>query len=225
MFSAMRRIALIALIAALAAMPWARAETSGTTSYAALYQALQPALDMGRRDRLLAAANVQSKLAGVSPSSIRMEIRARAGVRRLKIGTDGTFEFPIAPDLLAEDPDVVSNQPRGSLTLSVTLAFRPYATLRVPYREIRQALAQAEEVVVSDPNRAGAMVRGVEVHFVPGRDATVAIRGQNERAFMADASGRVLLIDTPLWHQPDVEVEFSEAPLRLIPYVDQGVAK
>jgi hypothetical protein len=214
-----------ALLGTLLPMSPVRADDTGTTSYAALYRALQPALDIGQRDRLVASANVQSKLPGVSPSAIRMEIRTRSGLRRLQIAEDGIFEFPMDSALLAEDPPVVSNQPRGSLTLSVTLALRPYATLRVPYREIRHALAQAGEVLATDPTRGGAVVRGVEVHFTAGRDATVSIRGQNERTFIADAGGRVVLIDTPLWHQPDVEVEFSEAPLRLIPYIDQGSAK
>jgi hypothetical protein len=223
--SVRRWIAAFLLLAALAPVSPVCAQETGTTSYAALYRALQPALDMGRRDRLIASANVQSKLPGVAPESIRMEIRARSGVRRLSIAGDGSVEFPMDSALLEEDPAVVSNQPRGTLTLSVTLAFRPYPTLRVPYREIREALAQAVEVVAADPTRNGAVVRGVEVQFAPGSDATVSIRGQNERAFMADAGGRVVLIDTPLWHQADVEVEFSEAPLRLLPYIDQGIAR
>ncbi len=200
------------------------AQDTGTTSYAALYRALQPALDVGRHDRVLATANVQSKLPQVSPAAIRMEIRSRRGVRRLAIADDGNFDFPVDAGLLAEDPAVVSNQPRGSLTLSVSLAFRPYPTLRVPYREISKALAQASELIAADQARSSASVRGVEVHFAEGHDATVAIRGDNERTFMAGADGRVVLIDNPQWRGPDVEVEFSEMPLRLMPYIDTGVA-
>jgi hypothetical protein len=220
--SDLRSLALVVLLGVQACASLAQAAETGTTSYAALYQALRPALDIGRKDRLIAMANVQSKLPGVPPSAIRMEIRTRAGVRRLAVAEDGTVEFPLDDDLLNEDPAVVSNQPRGSLTLSVMLAFRPYPTLRVPYGEIRHALEQAAEVVAADPARNGAVVRGMEVLFAAGHDATVSIRGQNERAFIADANGRVILLDTPLWHQPDVEVEFSETPHRLLPYIDQG---
>lgn len=201
------------------------AQETGTTSYAALYRALQPVLDVGRHDRLLATANVQSKLPQVSPAAIRMEIRSRSGVRRLSIADDGNFDFPVDAGLLAEDPAVVSNQPRGSLTLTVILAFRPYPTLRVPYREISKALAQASEVITADRARSLASARGLEVHFAPGHDATVAIRGDNERTFMAGADGRVVLIDNPQWRGPDVEVEFSERPLRLMPYIDTGDAR
>ncbi len=220
--SALRWLAAVALLGVLACLSSAQAAETGTTSYAALYQALRPALDVGLKDRLIATANVQSKLPGVPPSAIRMEIRARSGVRRLAVAQDGSVEFPLDSELLNEDPAVVSNQPRGSLTLTVVLVFRPYPTLRVPYREIRRALDQAAEVVAADLARNGAVVRGMAVHFAKGHEATVSIRGQNERAFIADADGRVILVDTPLWYHPDVEVEFSEAPIRLLPYVDQG---
>ena len=154
-----------------------------------------------------------------------MEIRSRHGVRRLAIADDGNFDFPIDAGLLDEDPDVVSNQPRGSLTLTVTLAFRRYPTLRVPYREISKALTQASAIIAADKERSPASVRGVEVRFAEGHDATVAIRGSNERTFMAGADGRVVLIDNPQWRQPDVEVEFSEMPLHLLPYIDTGGAQ
>lgn len=217
----MRLVALVLVFLLCAPLREVRAEETGTTSYAALYHALRPALQVDRYDRLQASANVQSKLPGVSPASIRMEIRARGGARKLVIGADGDFEFPMDEGLLAEDPAVASNQPKGSLTLSVTLALRPFPTLRVPYREIRKALTQAAELVAVDPGRNSAQVRGIEVWFAAGSNATVAIRGQLEQSFVAGADGRVVLIDVPQWQDPDLEVEFSEAPLRLLPYIDQ----
>jgi hypothetical protein len=196
------------------------AQAPGSTPYATLYKALEPALEVRRFDRLEARANVQSKHGLIRPEQIRMEIRSGRGIRRLKVEPNGDLDFPLDDQLLSENPLVVSNQPKGSLTLAVTIMLRPFPTLRVPYREISVALAQVRQVIAQDPNQAGVQVRGVEVNFPPGRNATLAVRGRSEQLLMADASGRVLLTDADEWQRPDVEVEFSEAPLRIIPYLD-----
>lgn len=196
------------------------AQAPGSTPYATLYKALEPALEVRRFDRLEARANVQSKQALVRPAQIRMEIRSGRGIRRLKVEANGDLDFPLDDSLLSENPLVVSNQPKGSLTLAVTIMLRPFPTLRVPYREIAMALSQVRQVLAQDPSQVGVQVRGVEVNFPPGRNATLAVRGRSEQLLMADASGRVLLTDADEWHRPDVEVEFSEMPLRIIPYLD-----
>lgn len=219
-FKRLPRRVVLATAAMLLFSPSLFAQQSGSTPYAALYQALKPALEVRRFDRLRAVANVQSKTGAVSPDQIRMEIRARAGSRRLAVAASGDFDFPLDEALLSENPNVVSNQPKGSLTLSVTVMLRPFPTLRVPYREILAALSQAQQFVASDPQQQGIYVRGVELNFAPGKVATVAVRGRSEQLLMADEFGRVVLTDASEWHKPDVDVEFSEMPLRILPYLD-----
>lgn len=199
------------------------AQESGVTPYAALYQALQPALDTGQRDRLVAVANVQSKLRGVQPIDIRLEIRSALGARVLPVDASGDFDFPLDQALLANEATVVSNQPRGSLTLSVSVRLRPYPTLRVPWNEISRALLQADEAIRSDPAVGTAKVVGLEIWFPAEHAASVQISGRLERQWLADTSGRVVLMEIPQWHEADVEVIFSEQPLRLVPHISRDL--
>lgn len=226
--SSCSRFSLALLLTLLATVMFASvgvAQSSGNTPYAVLYAALKPALEVRRFDRLEARSNVQSKSPTVRPDQIRMEIRSKAGLRKLSVAANGDFEFPLDDALLSENPEVVSNQPKGSLTLSVTIMLRPFPTLRVPYRELTTALAQVEAFIASDPGKHGVGVRGVEFNFEPGHQVTVELRGRSEQMLMADDFGRVLLIDAEEWHRPDVEVAFSEPPLRILPYLDLAAPK
>ncbi len=211
---------LLLMLATVSGGSAALAQAAGSTPYASLYEALKPALEVRNFDRLQARANVQSKLRQVRPDQIRMDIQSSRGTRKLVVDSKGDVDFPFDATLLSENPLVTSNQPKGSLTLAVTIMLRPFPTLRVPYREISTALAQVEQVLARDPDQAGVHVRGVEFNFPPGSAATLAVRGRSEQLLMADADGRILLTDADEWHRPDVEVEFSETPLRILPYLD-----
>jgi len=195
------------------------AADTGAMPYAALYQAVRPALETRRFDHLLAKAMVQSKLAGVSPAAIRLQIHAQSGVQEIVVDADGGFQFPFNDALIAENPAVTSNQPKGSLTLSVTLLLRPFPSLRVPYREIVSGLDQAKQVIAEDQNQRALVVRGVEVRFPPGRAATVTLRARSEQLLMADGEGKVIVRDAQEWHRVGAELEFSETPLLLLPYL------
>lgn len=207
------------IMLAFAGVAMTAAPEHGSLSYMALYQALRPALEARKFDRLLAITNVQSKLAGVSPSAIQLEIHSRSGVRKLRIDAHGNFELPVNDDLMAENPTVVSNQPKGSLTLSVTMTLKPFHTLRVPYREIALGLAQARQALGIASENGNAMISGLEVRFQSGRVATVILRGASEQLLMTDAAGTVVIRDSSEWRHEDAEVEFSEQPLILLPYL------
>lgn len=197
----------------------AAAADTGSMPYAALYEAVQSALVTQKFDHLLAKATVQSKLVGVSPATIRLRIHARSGIRDIEVAADGSFRFPIEDSLLAENPTISSNQPKGSLTLEVTLLLRPFLSLRVPYREIVNGLAQAGQVLAEDQNQRALVVRGIEVRFAAGRSATVTLRARSEQLLMADADGTVIVRDAAEWHVAGAELEFSEPPLLLLPYL------
>lgn len=192
----------------------------GAIPYAALYQALRPVLELRGYDRLLATATVHSKLPGVAPASIRLVIHRRGGPQAVSVAVDGTFDFPLNAELLQENPTVTSNQPKGSLTLAVTLALKPLSGPRIAYSELAAGIDQARAAVASDPARSGAGIRGVELRFPPGHAATVVLSGRSERLLMADARGVVILNDSEEWRGKGTEVLFSELPAKILPLLD-----
>lgn len=204
------------------AMPQA-ASGSGGTPYAVLYQALSPALDVEDDPRLRAVQRIESKLPGVRPDAIEVVIEARGGEIRVPIGADGRARFPLRDDLLAQNPPVRSNQPRGSLTVSVTLALAPPRSTRVPVAELLDALAAADTWLAGKAVAEGLpppAVRGVELRFPPGAGASATLRGaSSERLLLADAAGRIVLVRDADLAEGAREVELSQLPLEVVPWL------
>ncbi|HET7843772.1 MAG TPA: hypothetical protein VFL14_06455 [Xanthomonadales bacterium] len=207
------------LFLAVLSLPAAAAEPPTATPYAALYGALAPAREMAAFDRLIAVQRIESKREGVPASAIRLTIQSRGGAIAIAPAPDGSISFPMNDALLAENPPVLTNQPKGSLTLSVMPALKLPATLRWPVEDIRAALAQVQALLARNPvEGAGTSVRGAELHFAAGSDASVTVRGESERLLVADADGRVLLVlDGDLAGAR--EIELSRAPEIALPWL------
>jgi hypothetical protein len=190
------------------------------TRYAVLYQALSTADAARRFDRLMAIQHVESKLAGVQPSQIKIVIRSLRGDVPVPVKGDGEIAFPVTPELLDENPVVVTNQPRGSLTLSVTLALRLPAGSRVRVDALEAALAQADALLTGQA-AAGAAPRvvGVEFQFAPDAPGGITLRGANERWLVADASGRLRLMRAGDLDKGVTELEFAARPTLVLPYL------
>lgn len=218
----LRRMALLTVIGLTPIAASAQAPAAGAEiPYAALHAALAPAVTATGNPRLQAIKVVESKL-GVPPERIRIVIKARGGDRVFTPRPDGSMDFPLDESLLAENPLVTTNQPKGSLSLSVTLALRPPPGARMPLAEIDKALADIESALAPAGQAAlDGRIRGVEVRFPAGAHASLTLRDhEGERLFMADAAGRVILMrDTDLAGAG--EVEFSQRPTLILPYLDR----
>ena len=217
------RIGGIVCLALLAVLAGGRARADAEpTPYAVLYEVLAPARHAAAFDRLVASARIESKSDGVSPADIRLEIGARAGAIAIVPRADGSVDFPFDDALLAENPPVLTNQPKGTLTLSVTLALRAPERTPWPVAEIQAALVQVEKLLHEHPAPgAGPRVRGAEFRFEPGSDARLTVHGRSERLLGADAAGRIVLMREPDLGAGATEVELSRRPLSVVPYLGE----
>jgi hypothetical protein len=208
---------------ALLALPSAAAadEAVSTTPYAALYQVLTPARVIGSYDRLVAIQRIESK-SGVKPADIRVVIRAKGGAIPVPIAVDGRVDFPTTEALRDENPPVETNQPKGSLALTVIVALAGVNRTSVPWADIEAGLAQVKRFYADNvPEGAAApKVRGIEVHFMPGTAATITIDGRSERLLMADAAGRIIVTGEMISEKENPTLAFSRAPEFIIPYTD-----
>jgi hypothetical protein len=196
------------------------APATGDVPYAVLYRALEPTLAMRRYPRLAAIQRVESKLPGIDPASIRIRIGDGASVVVVPVARDGAMEFPLDAALLAANPAVRTNQPAGSLTLSVTLALRVPEGARIPVAAIREALAEADALMASGIAGAGPQrARGAEFRFARDAAASLSLRGAVERLLVADREGRIVLMRDPDLQAPAGLLEFSTAPLLVLPWM------
>jgi hypothetical protein len=206
----------VVLLAVALVGPVAAAD-GGRTPYSTLYRALAPAREVGEHPRLRAVQRIESKLPGVRPQQIEVRIHARSGDIAVPIAADGAAQFPLRDDLLAEDPPVSSNQPKGSITLSVTLALRVPDSTRLSAADLRAALADVDAWLVEQGN-PGAPTRGVEFRFPPGSGASLTVRGDTERFLLADDAGRIVVV-----RDPDLDtaigLDLSQRPLEVLPWI------
>jgi len=65
---------------------------------------------------------VRSKNPEVKLEDIAIYIDSRSGRIPLQISTNGIMVLPVSPQLAEENPNVIANQPQGSMTMKVTIA-------------------------------------------------------------------------------------------------------
>ncbi|MFC4819306.1 hypothetical protein [Dokdonella ginsengisoli] len=217
-----KSLALLALLTPLAAAAAADGAAVSATPYLALYQVLAPARSIRAYDRLIAVERVQSKSPDVRAQDIHITIRARRGAIAVPVAADGAVDFPADEALQAENPPVETNQPKGSLMLTVHAALRVPDALEMPWSEVDAGLRQAEELFARTPGGSAqdAKPRGVEIRFAPGDTASVTLAGRSERLLQSDADGRVLVTRDMVVESERPVLKFSRRPLRILPYVD-----
>lgn len=70
--------------------------------------------------------NISSSLKGVPPEKIELILDTRAQPLHLIVNDKGVFEVPWSKDLLAENPFLIANQPKGTLNISFKMVVPPF---------------------------------------------------------------------------------------------------
>ncbi|HEV7927583.1 MAG TPA: hypothetical protein VGR14_19685 [Verrucomicrobiae bacterium] len=86
--------------------------------YHELYQLQKAQMALSRaHTNLSLVLQIHSTRPGVESSEITAFIDAKSGKMPVPVGTNGAFSVPVNDDLLAEDPWILVNQPRGTMEL------------------------------------------------------------------------------------------------------------
>jgi hypothetical protein len=190
--------------------------------YASLYRALEPGLVIGKYSALIARQRITSRRADVAPTAIRVRILARAGAINVAVGPQGTVDFPMTQALLAENPFVESNQPKGSLSVSATMELKLDGRLRLEYADVFAAATQAQAALKAlGPQMATRTVRSVEFEFPAAANARAElIDAKAEDVLIADDNGLLSVrIDQALLKRK-AYLTFSHAPRAARPHID-----
>lgn len=199
-----------------------RAADVSTTPYIALYSVLEPARTIRAFDHLVVNERIESKSPGVRPQDIHITIRAKRGAIVVPIGADGTVDFPIEDALRDENPPVETNQPKGSLALSVLPGLRLPAGLTMSGADLAAAMKQTDELFAkAPPGSPPPVLRGIIVEFDAGAPASVTLAGKGESLLKADAGGRVIVMRDLLRESEKPSLVFSRRPAGLQPYLGE----
>lgn len=195
------------------------AAQNARVDYAALHRVLAPAPELQSFDRLHLVQRIESRDPGVRPEQIRLTVESRKGAILLEVAEDGGLAFPMSPDLLDENPAVVSNQPSGSLRASLSVELRAPNGLQWSYSDLWEGMQQAEQAARLQPDGSNATsIEGVELRFAPESNARVLIvYGTAERLLLADPAGRVYIRRDPALLQADARLQISGVLHHVLP--------
>jgi hypothetical protein len=131
--------------------PWLAAAEDARLPYHELYRIQQVELDLSRAHTNLALVlQMRSTLPNVKYSDIRATIDAKSRAIPVPIGAEGSFSVPVREDLLAEDPWILVNQPKGTMQLNWHAGLAPalarQLTNDVHYGPLMRAVRECDQV-------------------------------------------------------------------------------
>lgn len=212
-----RSLTIAALAAAIIAPATLRAQETGQLPYASLHKVVSRAQQV-KHPKLRAVVRLQSK--EKSAKAPTLVIQAKSGPINVSVGADGEIRnFPLTPELLKENPPVLSNQPKGSSQLVAAIEVVVPDSSTWSYRELAQLLDAANAEIKKQAGMLSIMApraKAFSFHFGGGEKATVTIKRAEPQVLTADANGVVRLeIDKPLVAQ-DPQVVLSDKPDRVL---------
>ena len=217
----MRRINGLAAVLLLLWMPLLGAADTASIPYKFIFDLYESLHVVGDDPKVELKVRVASNRASVQATDIRMSIAMADGLRDVPIDEHGYIDLPLSEALRAGNPNIVTNQPKGTLSLTADLSLKVPDALDFPYALISDAVEQLTLVV---KERAGMLawfaprVKGITFQFVPSGAQTVTIASsRGTRILRADADGKATLMLDDEVLSDNAHVSVSERPRVLQP--------
>ena len=171
---------------------------TGVIPYGTVAKVLDGFTSVKEKDKLQLSVKVVPAKKARLASPIALEIHATKGRIPLNLAENGELvDFPLTPELRAENPPVFSNQPKGTLALQASIAIRYPGKLTESAQWYEDALRQANGAVRS---AAGLMsftaprAKTIVFVFAPGSSDFVTLKSAGgEKPVPADDKGNVRL--------------------------------
>jgi hypothetical protein len=188
--------------------------------YHQLYNAQKAQAELNRaHTNLLIVQTMQSILPGVKTSDLAVYIEARAGRIPIEIRATGDFTIPMRDDLLAEDPWIITNQPKGTMKVNsqvgvvlgrITHSVH-YARLLRPVRESEYVQGQLRSFFPGSPK---LIMTGLKLAFPAAQTKAVAVihAKSGDRKLEADERGEIIFPLVADLLEEDPEISLSEIP-------------
>lgn len=141
------------------------------------------------------------------------------------LSTNGQIlEFPLARELHRENPPVVSNQPRGSLRLAITIQIPPTDELTFRYARLGDGVVEMNKSIRLQAGLVMSLfapkVQGVVFLFSKNSAGKAIVKiasATGQRNYTADRNGRIKLKLEKSLLAENPEVILSEKPNHIIP--------
>lgn len=200
----------------------AQAAEMATIPYAKLDEILQKT-DAIDRKKLVVLAQVSSRNKAVKPSEITLTIKSATGAIPVRLGAEGDLlDFPRTEALRKENPPIETNQPKGTLAVSMGLGLVVPETPTFRYTRVAEAIAEGNKAIKAQAGMlslVAPLLKSVVLFFPPrsAGKATVEIAAAGGKQILtADAGGEVKIPLDPKLAAENPEVRASERPMRIL---------
>jgi hypothetical protein len=187
-------------------------------------QQLQTNLCLAHPD-LQIILQLQSASPDVKNSDVQAYLDSKTGKIPIPLGPYGDIALPERDDLLAEDPWLITNQPKGTMQLNwqagLSRAFVRQMTNAIHYGPLMRAMRDCEEVQEKMreffPGSPKLAVAGLRMIFPPEiRTATVIIHAKTgDRKLQTDADGELIVPMDPDLRDEDPLMTLSSIPAKV----------
>ena len=194
-----------------------RAAEQARLPYKLIYEIQQRQAGMALTyTNLLVFVRIKSSLPDVKTSDLSVYIDSKEGKMPVRLDTNGIFSVPMRESLLAENPPIVVNQPKGTMELGwyVGLVEPQTPTNGIRYRAMMRPLKDLEAIRAQMvPGIASSSIRGMKFFYAPDTDAAIVIHAKNgDRTFKTDQSHSLVIPWEQSLLEEDPPITFSSPP-------------
>jgi hypothetical protein len=201
-------------------------DTRATIPYQTVYEIATFGKSEVQDPNMVFCIKVQSTLPDVKPSDISFYIDSSSGSIPLKLDNEGIFELPLRSDLLEENPVLVTNQPRGTMSLDGYLRISgssgnqpqeiSYSALMMPATWMQRKQQGQPQ---TDTGRTDLLrVSGLNIRILESGNEPLIIRSEKgEISLQPDENGicfvpfkEALLLENPIVKFPGTSIETME---------------
>jgi len=180
---------------------------------------VEPMMKLSGLKYVKPSVKVKSKDPKVQLQSVFFTIEAKAGTIRVPVAADGAIAFPVAGPLCAENPNMESSQPPGSMEMTVSVEVSAPPAQALEYRVFTDMKAEWDEAISRQDFMYRVLAPGAKaghIAFEPGRAAFAEVRlPQGARRFMADDKGQVRIPFDDAWKALNPVISLSEMPRKV----------
>ncbi len=197
------------------------AEEVGRIPYSKLAEIYEKSAAIDAK-KAVVSATVSSKNKGVKPSDITLVIESKAkGPIPLALTADGAIkDFPRDEALRREDPPVVTNQPKGSMSLTVSVLVPVPEQNTFPFARFADGVTEANRMIKAQAGMLAFVapeVKSVEIQFpkqTPAATVTIAAKAGG-KVITADTNGVAKVPVTAALSAENPSVTVSVKPIRI----------
>jgi len=182
--------------------------------YKDAYEMLSKFEKSGKYPGLELKVTVESRNKAVKPADITLRLVGDTLDLPIPVDANGRVAIPVLPEALADNAEIISNQPKKSLNARINIVGRLAPAQHYDYRELMTMVTQSEQVIREFvPWYLRWLVpalSAVQFTFPDGVAAEVTLRFADRSETLAPFEpGKVLVRFSKVWMESDPEVLLS----------------